>query len=97
MVYSKMNYYSYKLLKCYKGRQQAEATGKRLHALGFPYTLLVHSSMTRAQETAKIIEKSFKNITVKCDSILNEGSPIQPEPPSSSWKPEVNVRILLLI
>lgn len=53
--------------------------------------------MTRAQETAKIIEKSLKNIKVKCDPILNEGSPIQPEPPSSNWKPEVNVRILLLI
>lgn len=72
------------------GRQQAEATGKRLKELGFPYTLLVHSTMTRAQETAKIIEKSLKNIKVRCDPILNEGSPIQPEPPSSNWKPEVN-------
>ncbi|XP_006613803.1 serine/threonine-protein phosphatase PGAM5, mitochondrial-like isoform X1 [Apis laboriosa] len=72
------------------GRQQAEATGKRLQELGFPYTLLVHSTMTRAQETAKIIGKGLKNVPIKCDLLLNEGAPIQPDPPSSNWKPEVN-------
>ena len=80
---------------CYKGRQQAEATGKRLQELGFSYTSLIHSTMTRAQETAKIIESFLKNITIKSDSLLNEGSPIQPEPPSSNWKAEINVRIII--
>ncbi|XP_043516742.1 serine/threonine-protein phosphatase PGAM5, mitochondrial-like [Frieseomelitta varia] len=75
------------------GRQQAEATGKRLQELGFSYTSLIHSTMTRAQETAKIIESFLKNITVKSDSLLNEGSPIQPEPPSSNWKAEINYYI----
>ncbi|XP_017756880.1 PREDICTED: serine/threonine-protein phosphatase PGAM5, mitochondrial-like [Eufriesea mexicana] len=72
------------------GRQQADATGKRLQELGLPYTSLIHSTMTRAQETAEIIEKTLPNVAVKCDSLLNEGSPIQPEPPSPNWKPEVN-------
>ncbi|KAK9296984.1 hypothetical protein QLX08_009170 [Tetragonisca angustula] len=75
------------------GRQQAEATGKRLQELGFSYTSLIHSTMTRAQETAKIIESFLKNITIKSDSLLNEGSPIQPEPPSSNWKAEINYYI----
>ncbi|XP_076767172.1 serine/threonine-protein phosphatase Pgam5, mitochondrial [Xylocopa sonorina] len=71
------------------GRRQAEATGKRLRELGFPYTVLVHSAMTRAQETAEIIKNDLKNLPVKCDSLLNEGAPVPPEPPSSNWKPEV--------
>ncbi|XP_017888948.1 serine/threonine-protein phosphatase Pgam5, mitochondrial-like [Ceratina calcarata] len=73
------------------GRQQAEETGKRLKKLNFPYSVLIHSTMTRAEETAKIImEKDFKDVVVKSDSLLNEGAPIPPEPPSPNWKPEVN-------
>ncbi|KOX76821.1 Serine/threonine-protein phosphatase Pgam5, mitochondrial [Melipona quadrifasciata] len=73
------------------GKQQAEAIGKRLQELNLPYNSLIHSTMTRAQETAKIIQSFLKkNITVKSDSLLNEGSPIQPEPPSSNWKAEIN-------
>ncbi|CAK9804742.1 Serine/threonine-protein phosphatase Pgam5, mitochondrial [Anthophora plagiata] len=72
------------------GQKQAEATGKRLQELGLPYTSLIHSTMTRAQETGNIIKKSLENVEVKDDSLLNEGAPIQPEPPSSRWKPEVN-------
>lgn len=39
------------------GREQAELTGQRLAALGLKYNVLIHSSMTRATETANIISK----------------------------------------
>lgn len=39
------------------GREQAELTGQRLAALGFKYDVLIHSSMSRAVETANIISK----------------------------------------
>ncbi|XP_003701756.2 serine/threonine-protein phosphatase Pgam5, mitochondrial [Megachile rotundata] len=71
------------------GKQQAEITGKRLDELGFPYTVLVHSTMIRAQQTAEIIMKSLKNVEVKNDSLLNEGAPIPPEP-LINWRPELN-------
>ncbi|XP_076179252.1 serine/threonine-protein phosphatase Pgam5, mitochondrial isoform X1 [Ptiloglossa arizonensis] len=72
------------------GRQQAEATGRRLQELGFPYTEIIRSTMTRAQETAKIIEAIIKNVAVNNDSILIEGAPIPPEPPIGHWKSEVH-------
>lgn len=39
------------------GREQAELTGQRLASLGLQYDVLIHSSMTRATETAQIISK----------------------------------------
>ncbi|CAJ0951373.1 unnamed protein product [Ranitomeya imitator] len=39
------------------GREQAELTGQRLSNLGFKYSQIVHSSMTRARETMEIISK----------------------------------------
>ena len=72
------------------GRQQADATGKRLQELGFPYSMIVRSTMTRAQQTAKIIEGSLKNIAVEDDSFLTEGVPIPPEPPIGHWKSEIH-------
>uniref|UniRef100_A0A8C1TUH2 Serine/threonine-protein phosphatase PGAM5, mitochondrial n=1 Tax=Cyprinus carpio TaxID=7962 RepID=A0A8C1TUH2_CYPCA len=39
------------------GREQAEYTGQRLAMLGLKYDVLIHSSMTRAAETANIISK----------------------------------------
>lgn len=39
------------------GREQAELTGQRLASLGLKYDVLIHSSMTRATETAQIISK----------------------------------------
>lgn len=39
------------------GREQAELTGQRLASLGLKYDVLIHSSMTRATETARIISK----------------------------------------
>ncbi|XP_050459234.1 serine/threonine-protein phosphatase Pgam5, mitochondrial isoform X2 [Cataglyphis hispanica] len=70
------------------GRKQAEATGKRLAELNLPYSLIVRSTMTRALETSKIIEKSLINVPVEDDSMLIEGAPIPPEPPIGQWRSE---------
>ncbi|XP_015510471.1 serine/threonine-protein phosphatase PGAM5, mitochondrial-like isoform X2 [Neodiprion pinetum] len=70
------------------GRIQAESTGSRLVELNYPYTLIVRSTMSRAQETSKIIEKNFPEVPTKDDSLLEEGAPIPPEPPVGHWKPE---------
>ncbi|XP_043255827.1 serine/threonine-protein phosphatase Pgam5, mitochondrial [Colletes gigas] len=72
-----------------RGRRQAEATGRRLQELGLPYTQIIRSTMTRAQETAKIIEENIKNLAVKDDVFLVEGAPIPPEPPIGHWKSEI--------
>lgn len=73
------------------GRKQAELTGKRLAELGLPYSLIVRSTMKRAQETSFLIEQSLPNVKAENDSILVEGYPIPPEPPLSSWRPEVSL------
>ncbi|XP_015593035.1 serine/threonine-protein phosphatase Pgam5, mitochondrial [Cephus cinctus] len=70
------------------GRRQAEATGKRLAELGMPYSLIIRSTMARAQETSKIIEKSISDVPVEDDSLLIEGAPIPPEPSIGHWKSE---------
>lgn len=70
------------------GRDQAELTGQRLAALGLKYDLLIHSSMTRATETANIISKYVPGVDlVSCD-LLREGAPIEPVPPVTHWKPD---------
>ncbi|XP_043094712.1 serine/threonine-protein phosphatase PGAM5, mitochondrial isoform X5 [Puntigrus tetrazona] len=70
------------------GREQAEYTGQRLAALGLKYDVLIHSSMTRATETASIISKYLPGVElVSCD-LLREGAPIEPVPPVTHWKPE---------
>ncbi|KAM9517196.1 serine/threonine-protein phosphatase PGAM5, mitochondrial-like [Salvelinus alpinus] len=69
------------------GREQAEYTGQRLAALGLKYDVMVHSTMTRATETASIISKHLPEVDkVSCD-LLREGAPIEPVPPIS-WKPD---------
>ncbi|XP_047523215.1 serine/threonine-protein phosphatase Pgam5, mitochondrial isoform X1 [Pieris napi] len=71
------------------GRQQAELTGKRLAELDIKWDLLVRSTMTRAQETAKIIGKHLpSDIEIKDCQLLEEGAPIPPEPPVGHWRPE---------
>ncbi|XP_011690245.1 PREDICTED: serine/threonine-protein phosphatase Pgam5, mitochondrial-like isoform X3 [Wasmannia auropunctata] len=71
------------------GRKQAEATGKRLAELNLPYSLVVRSTMTRAQETSKIIEKYLANVPVENDRLLIEGSFSPPEQmPFVCWKLE---------
>ncbi|KAG7276141.1 hypothetical protein CRUP_011817 [Coryphaenoides rupestris] len=70
------------------GREQAELTGQRLAALGLKYDTLVHSSMSRATETANIISKHLQGVElVSCD-LLREGAPIEPVPPVTHWKPD---------
>ncbi|XP_072934264.1 serine/threonine-protein phosphatase Pgam5, mitochondrial isoform X2 [Epargyreus clarus] len=71
------------------GRIQAELTGKRLAALDIKWDLLVRSTMTRAQETAKLIAKHLpKDIEVRDCQLIEEGAPIPPEPPVGHWRPE---------
>ncbi|XP_025088862.1 serine/threonine-protein phosphatase PGAM5, mitochondrial-like isoform X2 [Pomacea canaliculata] len=70
------------------GRQQAEITGQRLRDLDLDLTRIVSSTMTRAVETADIIHKFFPGLRLDRDDILREGSPIRPEPPSHSWRPD---------
>lgn len=71
------------------GREQARLTGVRLANLSYPYTMMIHSNMTRAIETADILKESLPSVPVlPADGILREGSPIKPEPRVSSWKPE---------
>ncbi|RXG68557.1 Serine/threonine-protein phosphatase PGAM5, mitochondrial [Armadillidium vulgare] len=43
------------------GREQAEMTGKRLKELSWNYTRFVHSTMTRATQTAEIIYNQLDN------------------------------------
>ncbi|XP_063226676.1 serine/threonine-protein phosphatase PGAM5, mitochondrial-like isoform X2 [Bacillus rossius redtenbacheri] len=71
------------------GRKQSELTGRRLRELAYPYTILYRSTMTRARETAEIIERSLPALPVEDSSLLEEGVPFPPEPPSSNWKPEL--------
>jgi len=71
------------------GRQQAAVTATRLSELALPYSVMIHSNMARAIETADIIHKAIPNVPVlPADSILREGAPTPPEPRSASWKPE---------
>ncbi|XP_067262316.1 serine/threonine-protein phosphatase PGAM5, mitochondrial isoform X3 [Chanodichthys erythropterus] len=77
------------------GREQAELTGQRLAALGLKYDVLVHSSMTRATETANIISKHLPGVElVSCD-LLREGAPIEPVPPVTHWKPEAVLKAFM--
>ncbi|KAM3611668.1 uncharacterized protein V6R79_022265 [Siganus canaliculatus] len=70
------------------GREQAELTGKRLAALGLKYDVLIHSSMTRATETANIISKHLPGVELLSCDLLREGAPIEPVPPVTHWKPD---------
>uniref|UniRef100_A0A9J7YR41 Serine/threonine-protein phosphatase PGAM5, mitochondrial n=2 Tax=Cyprinus carpio TaxID=7962 RepID=A0A9J7YR41_CYPCA len=70
------------------GREQAEYTGQRLAVLGLKYDVLIHSSMTRATETANIISKHLPGVELMSCDLLREGAPIEPVPPVTHWKPE---------
>ncbi|KAJ6656545.1 hypothetical protein lerEdw1_003671 [Lerista edwardsae] len=70
------------------GREQAELTGKRLASLGLKFDKIVHSSMTRATETTNIISKHLPGVKKSSTDLLREGAPIEPNPPTSHWKPE---------
>lgn len=70
------------------GREQAELTGERLAALGLKYDVLIHSTMSRATETAHIISKYLPGIELLSCDLLREGAPIEPVPPVTHWKPD---------
>lgn len=73
------------------GRKQADFTGSRLKSLNIDYTKMIRSTMSRAQETGKIISQSLPELPVELCSLLEEGAPIPPEPPIGHWRPEKSV------
>lgn len=79
------------------GRKQAAFTGDRLNVLKIPLDLMVRSTMTRAQETGKIISTHITNIPIENCSLIEEGAPIAPQPPIGHWHPEPHVSIKLLL
>ena len=73
------------------GREQANLVGLRLKELGFPYTRIIQSSMTRATETAQIISQHLPNIPVTSSDLLREGYPIHHECPFGKVQSEKRV------
>lgn len=73
------------------GRLQAGYTGDRLKQLKIPLDVMVRSTMTRAQETGKIISTHVANIPIENCSLIEEGAPIAPQPPIGHWHPEPSV------
>uniref|UniRef100_A0A915CBF1 Serine/threonine-protein phosphatase PGAM5, mitochondrial n=1 Tax=Parascaris univalens TaxID=6257 RepID=A0A915CBF1_PARUN len=70
------------------GREQALLLGKRLAENELKFDVVVTSSMQRAIETTELMLSLMAPIPRKvADSILDEGSPYPPEPPSRSRKP----------
>lgn len=70
------------------GRKQAELTGRRLKELDVPFTSVVHSTMTRAVETAALIHEHLKQLPIASCELISEGEPMPPEPPFGIWKPQ---------
>lgn len=73
------------------GRKQAAYTGERLKLLKIPFDKMIRSTMTRAQETGKIISTHVANIPIENCSLIEEGAPIAPQPPIGHWHPEPHV------
>ncbi|XP_053695115.1 serine/threonine-protein phosphatase Pgam5, mitochondrial isoform X1 [Sabethes cyaneus] len=72
------------------GREQAAHSGERLKHLGIKFDCIVRSTMTRAQETAKIMSLSLPELKLHDDAMLEEGAPAPPEPPVGHWRPEIS-------
>lgn len=72
-----------------KGIEQAKLTGDRLATLNYPYSRMVRSTMTRAQQTGDHILSRMKtdSLVIENDSMLEEGAPFPPEPPRKTWEP----------
>lgn len=77
------------------GRKQAACTGDRLKILQLPFDKMIRSTMTRAQETGKIISTHIANIPIENCSLIEEGAPIAPQPPIGHWHPEPHVSLVL--
>ena len=79
------------------GRKQARCTGERLLSLNIKWDRIIASTMTRAQETAKIVTCVLgSSITDNCN-LIREGAPIPPEPPVGHWKPEASVCFTFIV
>uniref|UniRef100_A0A1I8F0E0 Serine/threonine-protein phosphatase PGAM5, mitochondrial n=1 Tax=Wuchereria bancrofti TaxID=6293 RepID=A0A1I8F0E0_WUCBA len=70
------------------GQEQAKCVGQRLASSGLKFDSVVMSTMTRAEETAKLILTELPPTSVKSDPLLEEGAPFPPEPPSKHWRPK---------
>ncbi|XP_026472460.1 serine/threonine-protein phosphatase Pgam5, mitochondrial-like isoform X2 [Ctenocephalides felis] len=73
------------------GEMQAKWTGKRLKELKYPWTSMVVSTLTRAQQTGHLILEAMtesKPMLVEHCPLLVEGAPIPPEPAIGHWRPE---------
>lgn len=80
------------------GRAQAKETGKRLKTMGFIFDRVVHSTMTRATETAQIILgelESEKVKSVSADVMLEEGMPYPVEPPIPAIEKDIRVEEIM--
>lgn len=75
------------------GRKQAAFTGERLKELKIPLEIMIRSTMTRAQETGKIISAHVANLPIENCSLIEEGAPIAPQPPIGHWHPEPHVSV----
>ena len=75
------------------GRWQAALTGQRLRDLGHPYSVIYHSTMPRAVETAHVIHETLPDIPLLSCDLLREGAPAVPDPPVSHWTPKPHVGI----
>ena len=65
------------------GRKQAWETGAKLKELNLSISRIVHSDMSRAVETARIIATQLQTqIPTEMCSMLREGKPYRPEPDS---------------
>lgn len=77
------------------GRIQAKITGERLKELELPINEVVISTMSRAQETGKIILEQLpksKDMKVIHEPLIEEGAPIPPEPKTGAFRAEYQVR-----
>lgn len=78
---------------CLSGRNQANLTGQRLKVLDIKWDKMIRSTMTRAQETGKIISTELAmNIPIENCYLIEEGAPIPPQPAVGHWHPEPSVR-----
>jgi len=71
-----------------KGREQAKRCGEYLKERGIKPTQFVHSTMTRATETAQLINEVLKvECEVESSDLIREGCPVAPEPPLANYPP----------
>uniref|UniRef100_A0A915Q4N5 Serine/threonine-protein phosphatase PGAM5, mitochondrial n=1 Tax=Setaria digitata TaxID=48799 RepID=A0A915Q4N5_9BILA len=79
------------------GQEQAKYLGQRLANSGLKFDSVVMSTMTRAEETAKLILNELPPTVTKSDPLLEEGAPFPPEPPSRHWRPKHKLFVLVLV